>query len=75
MLGFLILYFEDVALCPVLHGNGKLFIFIVIFTATPVAYRSFQARGQIGGVKTAASLRHSHSSALQLSGNIRSLTH
>ena len=31
----------------------------MLFTAVPVAYRSFQARGQIGAV--AAGLRHSHS--------------
>ena len=46
-----------------LKYNIYLFIhlFILLFRATPMAYGSSQARGQIGA--TAASLRHSHSNA------------
>ena len=36
-----------------------LFIYVFLFRATPAAYGSSQARGQIGA--TAADLRHSHS--------------
>ena len=41
------------------HNNFFLFVFFCFFRAAPMAYRSSQARGQIGA--TAAGLHHSHS--------------
>ena len=40
---------------------GSTFAFFFFFRATPMAYGSFQARGQIKAI--AAGLRHSHSNS------------
>ena len=52
-------------LIPLSHNKnsqeGLLFFFFGLFRATPKAYGSFQARGQIGAI--AAGLCHRHSNA------------
>ena len=48
-------------LCIIVKANLFFFFFFALFRATPMAYRSSQARGQIEA--TAAGLHHSHSNA------------